>query len=197
MIPPELERVKPGVDMRLKETVVQRVHAQLAPARDQGRQTGRDSGGVAMNRSRCVLPPKIVFLAVIMMIVLHAVVPLAIVVPVPFSYAGSLCLATGTAMIVWSRRAFQAAGTPIRPFTESTVLIRHGLYRWSRNPMYLGALFLVAGVAILLGTFAPLLVVIAVFAILQEGFIRREERLLDDAFGDRYRTYRRSVRRWL
>jgi protein-S-isoprenylcysteine O-methyltransferase Ste14 len=63
--------------------------------------------------------------------------------------------------------------------------------------MYLGALFLVAGVAILLGTLAPLLVVIAVFAILQEGFIRREERLLHDAFGDRYRTYQRSVRRWL
>ena len=110
---------------------------------------------------------------------------------------GLAFLATGTAMIIWSRRAFQAAGTPIRPFTESTVLIRHGLYRWSRNPMYLGAVFLVAGVAILLGTLAPLLVVIAVFAILQEGFIRREERLLDDTFGDRYRAYRRSVRRWL
>ena len=147
--------------------------------------------------NRCVLPPKIVFFAVFTMIVLHAVVPLAIVVRAPFSYAGWLCLATGTAMIVWSRRTFQAAGTPIRPLTESTVLIRHGLYRWSRNPMYLGALLLVAGVAILLGTLAPLLVVIAVFAILQEGFIRREERLLDETFGDGYRTYRRSVRRWL
>jgi hypothetical protein len=40
------------------------------------------------------------------------------------SYAGSLSLATGTAMIIWLRRAFQAAGTPIRPFTESAVLPR-------------------------------------------------------------------------
>lgn len=113
------------------------------------------------------------------------------------SYAGSLSLATGTAMIIWLRRAFQAAGTPIRQFTESTVLICHGLYRWSRNPVYLGTVLLAAGVAILLGTLAPLLVVIVVFAILQEGFIRREERLLEDTFGDRYRAYRRSVRRWL
>lgn len=150
-----------------------------------------------MNRSRRVLPPKIALVAIITMIALHAVVPLAIVVRAPFSYAGSLFLATGTAMIIWSRRAFQAAGTPIRPFTESTVLICHGLYRWSRNPMYLGTVLLVAGVAILLGTLAPLLVVIVVFAILQEGFIRREERLLDETFGDRYRAYRRSVRRWL
>lgn len=113
------------------------------------------------------------------------------------SYAGSLSLATGTAMIIWLRRAFQAAGTPIRPFTESTVLICHGLYRWSRNPVYLGTVLLAAGVAILLGTLAPLLVVIVVFAILQDGFIRREERLLEDTFGDRYRAYLRSVRRWL
>ena len=149
-----------------------------------------------MNR-RCILPPKIALFAIITMIVLHVAVPLTIVVRAPFSYAGVLVLAAGAAMIVWSRRAFRAAGTPIKPFTQSTALIYHGLYRWSRNPMYLGAVLLVAGVGVLLGSLSPLLVVIAFFAILQEGFIRREERLLDDTFGDRYRTYRRSVRRWL
>ena len=78
---------------------------------------------IAMNRTGRVLPPKIALVAVITMIALHAVVPLAIIVPPPFSYAGALFLAAGTVMIVWSRRAFQAAGTPIRPLTESTVLI--------------------------------------------------------------------------
>jgi protein-S-isoprenylcysteine O-methyltransferase Ste14 len=131
------------------------------------------------------------------MILLHVFMPIAVVVRAPGSYAGSLLFATGVAMIVWSRRAFKAAGTPIRPLAESTALIRHGLYRWSRNPMYLGAVLLVAGVAIVLGSLAPMVIVIAFFAILQEGFIRREERLLDDTFGEQYRTYRRSVRRWL
>ena len=63
--------------------------------------------------------------------------------------------------------------------------------------MYLGTVLLVAGVAILLGTLAPLLIVIVGFAILQEGFIRREERPVEDTFGDCYRAYRRLVRRWL
>jgi protein-S-isoprenylcysteine O-methyltransferase Ste14 len=156
-----------------------------------------DQGLISVNGSRRVLPPKIALAAIITMIALHAVAPLAIVVRPPFSYAGSLFLATGAVMIIWSRRAFQAVGTPITPFTKSTELILHGLYRWSRNPMYLGTVLLLTGVATLLGTLAPLLVVIVVFLILQERFIRREERLLEDSFGDRYRAYRRSVRRWL
>ena len=87
-------------------------------------------------------------------------------------------IAAGVAMIVWSRRAFEAAATPIRPFTESTALIRHGLYRWSRNPMYVGAVLLVSGFAFLLGSVTPLLVAVGLFVILQEGFVRHEERLL-------------------
>src|SRR5262245_743623 len=94
--------------------------------------------GAAVNRSGGILPPQIALVAIITMIVLHVAVPLPIIVRAPFSYAGLLLLAAGAAMIVWSRRAFQAAGTPIKPFTQSTDLICHGLYRWSRNPMYLG-----------------------------------------------------------
>ena len=150
-----------------------------------------------MNRLPRVLPPMIAVVSIIAMIVLHVVVPIATVVPAPFSYGGAFLLATGATMIAWSRRAFQAAGTPIKPFSESTALIRHGLYRCSRNPMYVGAVLLLTGVAILLGSVAPLLVVIAFFALLQEGFVRPEERLLEETFGEPYRAYRRSVRRWL
>lgn len=150
-----------------------------------------------MKRVSSVMPPKIALIAMLAMVILHITVPLAIIVPAPFSYTGAAFVAVGGAMIVWSRRVFQAAATPIKPFTQSTALIRHGLYRWSRNPMYLGAVLLVFGVALLLGSVTPLLVVVAFFAILQEGFIRHEERLLEQRFGVEYRNYRRSVRRWL
>jgi protein-S-isoprenylcysteine O-methyltransferase Ste14 len=76
-------------------------------------------------------------------------------------------------------------------------LIRHGLYRWTRNPMYLGAVLLVSGVAVLLGSLPALLVAVAYVVILQEGFVRHEERLLEQRFGEEYRSYRRAVRRWL
>jgi protein-S-isoprenylcysteine O-methyltransferase Ste14 len=150
-----------------------------------------------MKRPRRLLPPTIAVLSLFTMMALHVVLPIATVVQAPFSYGGALLVAAGAAMIVWSRRAFQTAGTPIKPFSESAALIRHGFYRWTRNPMYVGAVLLLTGVAILLGSLAPLLVVIAFFTLLQVGFVRREERLLEETFGDAYRAYRRSVRRWL
>lgn len=150
-----------------------------------------------MKRVTSLKPPRIALLAMIAMFVLHTAMPLAVIVPEPFSYAGAAFIATGVAMIVWSRRAFQAAATPITPFTESTALIRHGLYRWTRNPMYLGAVLLVSGVALLLGSVTPLFMAIVYFGALQEAFIRHEERLLEQRFGKEYRNYRRSVRRWL
>lgn len=150
-----------------------------------------------MNRPTRLRPPTMAVISLITMMALHVIVPIATVVQAPFSYGGALLVAIGAAMIVWSRRAFQAAGTPIQPFSESTALIRHGLYRWSRNPMYSGGVLLLTGVAILLGSLTPLLVVIAFLTLLQVGFVRSEERLLEETFGDAYRAYRRSVRRWL
>lgn len=150
-----------------------------------------------MKRASSIMPPRIALIAMVAMIGLHFTMPLAIVVPPPFSYAGSAMIAVGVVMITWSRRAFQAAATPITPFTESASLIRHGLYRWTRNPMYLGAVLLVSGVALLLGSVTPLLVAVVFFVILQESFICHEERLLEQRFGEEYRNYRRSVRRWL
>src|SRR5262249_19705445 len=151
----------------------------------------------ALKRVSSMRPPRIALIAMIAMIILHLTLPLAIIVPTPFSYTGVATIAAGVAMIVWSRRAFQAAATPITPFTESTALVRHGLYRWTRNPMYLGAVLLVSGVALLLGSVTPLLVAVVFFVILQEGFVRHEERILEQRFGEEYRHYRRSARRWL
>lgn len=150
-----------------------------------------------MKRVSAVMPPKIALIAVLAMLLLHLTAPLAIVVRAPFSYIGAVVIAIGATMIGWSRRAFQAAGTRTTPFTESAALIRHGLYGWTRNPMYLGAVLLVSGVALLLGSVTPLLIAVAFFVVLQEGFVRHEERLLDRRFGEEYRSYRRSVRRWL
>ena len=63
--------------------------------------------------------------------------------------------------------------------------------------MYLRAVLFVSGVALLRGSATSIVVAAVFFIILQETFVRREERLLEQRFGDEYRDYRRSARRWL
>jgi protein-S-isoprenylcysteine O-methyltransferase Ste14 len=76
-------------------------------------------------------------------------------------------------------------------------LITGGIYRLSRNPMYTGLAIMVAGGALLAGTWWPLFTLpLAVLAVRQLA-IKPEEAYLAERFGVTYDNYRRSVRRWL
>lgn len=92
---------------------------------------------------------------------------------------------------------FKLAGTTIKPFQESKTLVTTGIFRFSRNPMYLGFALILVGAAILLGSLTPFFV-IPVFVILTEKqFIISEEIMLERTFGTAFLDYKRRVRRWL
>ncbi|MCB0182563.1 MAG: isoprenylcysteine carboxylmethyltransferase family protein, partial [Anaerolineae bacterium] len=82
-------------------------------------------------------------------------------------------------------------------FEESTALVTGGLYQVSRNPMYLGMVLILAGVAILLGSLTPFGVIPVVIILLNRNFIRFEEQSLAQTFGPRWVEYRQRVRRWV
>jgi protein-S-isoprenylcysteine O-methyltransferase Ste14 len=71
------------------------------------------------------------------------------------------------------------------------------MFRLSRNPMYLGLTVVLAGAALLLSSPLALTAAPAYGWWVQRRFIAREERLLQDRFGDAYRAYCSRVRRWL
>lgn len=131
------------------------------------------------------------------LVALHVLFPVSTVLTPPLPPVGFVPLAAGGVVVVWAHGAFTEARTPIRPLTESTALLTHGLYRYSRNPMYAGAVLMLSGVAMLLGTVGPMFVVPLFVLMLQLRFIRLEEKLLETTFGERYRAYRASVRRWV
>ena len=95
--------------------------------------------------------------------------------------------------------AFRSAGTtvdPRRPEEASRLVVR-GIYRYSRNPMYLGLLCLLFAWAFYLSNllgFACLPLFVLSMNRLQ---IRPEEEGMEKQFGDEYRAYRKSVRRWI
>ena len=94
---------------------------------------------------------------------------------------------------------FRRARTTVNPMTPeaSSSLVVAGLYRWTRNPMYLGFLVALIGVALWLASPAALLV-LPFFVLYMNRFqIVPEERALAARFGASFEEYRRRVRRWL
>lgn len=96
-----------------------------------------------------------------------------------------------------AERSFRAVGTDVRPWRPSTALARSGPYRFTRNPMYLGLVLLLVGIAV--GSDGPWLLLQAplLALVLQQGVIVREEAYLERKFGKDYQRYREQVRRWL
>lgn len=94
---------------------------------------------------------------------------------------------------------FRRARTSVNPFRPGncSALVAEGIFRYSRNPMYLALLLALIAWALYLGNVWALLLVL-VFPLWMNRFqIRPEERALHRAFGDAFDAYRRRVRRWL
>lgn len=112
-------------------------------------------------------------------------------------YAGGVLAIAGIALVTTAAGLFRRMGTNVRPTQPSTTLVATGLYRWTRNPMYLGMALLYGGLALLLDSIVALILLPVVLVIIRTQVIAREERYLEARFGDDYRAYKRQVRRWL
>lgn len=140
-------------------------------------------------------PPPLIFLGFVLLGLLIdrllALPPL----PVPW-WIGALVAAAGTLLIAAATGTFWRAGEDPRPWTATGEVIATGLYRWSRNPMYLGMAVAAFGLAVALGSMTAALLALLAGAVVGGTVIEREEAYLHARFGARYDAYRERVRRW-
>jgi protein-S-isoprenylcysteine O-methyltransferase Ste14 len=119
----------------------------------------------------------------------------------PFSLLQALSLvlgAAGAAILAWCIWDFAAkGGGTLAPIDPPKRLVVHGLYRYVRNPMYLGVLLLLLGETGLFRSLPLLQYTTAWFIIVQLIVVFYEEPTLRRRFGDSYERYYRSVHRWL
>ncbi len=145
------------------------------------------------------IPPPLVYLAALgLALVLHVFLPFRLALPVPVRIGGAgLIGGFGVALVLVAVGAFRRTGQSPKPWKTTPEFIATGMYRVSRNPMYVGmGLVLIAlGIGLANG-WIPVLVP-AVLVVVHQTAIRPEEAYLEKKFGDSYRTYKHQVRRWL
>jgi len=112
-------------------------------------------------------------------------------------YGGGVLCILGFAIAGWALARFIRAHTHVDVRKPATTLVTDGPYRISRNPMYLAATLLYAGVAIAFAKPVTLALLAPCLWVMHWGVIAREEKYLEDKFGDDYRAFRSRVRRWI
>lgn len=146
---------------------------------------------------RVIYPPVWLLLGLVAIFALNEMYPVARFTGLAAQVAGGVVIVLGLLLLVTANGLFVRAGTDVIPFRKVSSLVTGGVYRYTRNPMYLGMVTVLLGCALTVGA-ASALAVPPLFAIIVEArFIRGEEQMLRDLFPQEYPAYCRRVRRWL
>jgi protein-S-isoprenylcysteine O-methyltransferase Ste14 len=111
--------------------------------------------------------------------------------------AGGVIIVIGLWLLVTAGGLFTRAKTGLIPFRNVSALVTNGVYRFTRNPMYLGMLAVLLGCAITVGASAALLIPPLFAVVIELRFIRPEEAMLRGLFPETFPAYCERVRRWL
>lgn len=153
-----------------------------------------------MGRSpRAAVPPPLVFLGALMIgVALNIARPLPILTDGRIGDVLGLLSTLGSAALAfWALRTMLRAGEQPDPGAPTRKIVREGPFARTRNPIYLSFALFDLGVALLMNNLWIILVLVPLMLYVDRGIIRREERYLEQQFGDEYLEYKGSVRRWL
>ena len=110
---------------------------------------------------------------------------------------GAILIAVGVAGIGFAFHLFRRAGTHPDPYRPDEALVTRGLFKFTRNPFYVGLGMIQAGLALVFDSAWILVMAAPAYVVLRYGVVAREEAYLERRFGDEYRAYKATVRRWL
>ncbi len=102
--------------------------------------------------------------------------------------------------IVLLRRAVKALAihkTTVNPSGTTTMIVTNGIYKYTRNPIYISFTLIFISVLIMTNSWWGFLLLIPLLFIVQKGIVEREEKYLIQKFGEEYKAYKNTVKRWL
>ncbi len=125
-------------------------------------------------------------------------VPIASLIRAPYTRVGAGLMVLALLPALSAVVQFRRARTTIHPHhpERASALVTHGVYAWTRNPMYLSLWLLVIGWSVRLGALSGMIIALCFGPVLTRVQIRAEEQALAGRFGEAYARYRAKVRRW-
>ena len=153
--------------------------------------------GNEQTSTRQLISPVLAGFCLAIMFLLGLLWPILPILRFPFNLVGALIGGTGLGISLMAHSQFKKVGTTLYPFNKPEKLVTDGLFRYTRNPMYLGLIILLVGGWLLLGSLSPLAVVVAFVLMADRWYVVHEEQRLAAVFGKAYITYQARTPRWL
>lgn len=144
-----------------------------------------------------VHPPLIALMFIVVAYFLGRFAPLPFVVPVLLRNIGLLLTFVGFLLGIGAFLEFRKARTTLDPHGSAKQLVTSGIYRFTRNPIYLGFLLMVIGLPLNSGLYWGIVMAPFYMLTMSRLVIEREESYLEKKFKDVYSSYKVRVRRWL
>ena len=142
-------------------------------------------------------PPKIAQLFLLVAMILNWLTPMSELIIYSNQLLGLIMGISGFGVMMSGWWLFRKFDTAVCPTARTDHLVTSGVYRYTRNPMYLGVITMLLAVAIYVGTLPFYLATIAYFVVINNNFCPYEEDKLTRAFGDTYISYKKRVRCWI
>lgn len=149
-----------------------------------------------MKKSK-IQPPAFLLAGIIIQVGLHYISPVCHFIKPPYNYAGLLLIIIGLVINLQTDEIFKKINTTVKSGEAPSSFSAEGPFRYSRNPMYLGMVFIMAGIAVILGSVASFAGPLIFFMVMHFYYIPLEEKVLENSLGEKYLEYKGSVRMWI
>lgn len=150
-----------------------------------------DSAGVI------AIPPLILIAFIGLGVILHNIFPLHFIHGPLKTIIGAIFLAYSVLVMSLAILQLRKAGTNIDVRKPTTAVVTDGIYRYTRNPIYVSMVLLMIAISVLVSNIWIFVLSPAFAIVMQKGVIEREERYLEKKFGTEYTDYKKRTRRWI
>ena len=149
------------------------------------------------NINKNIHPPVLTLIHLAVAYVANWLIPIPVTLPDFVRTLGFVLAVLGLLLAAAAFMGFRTAHTTLDPHGSVSKLVTSGIYRFTRNPIYLGFVLMLAGFPLFSGTVWGAILVPVLILNMNSLVIQHEEAYLQKKFGDEYTRYKSRVRRWL